>query len=46
MAKKKLTSQQIKKRNEIADAIKRDNPSISDASKFKQATAAVRKIKK
>ena len=42
----KLSKRQLRKRSEIAEAIKRDNPGISDAKKFKFATAQVKKKKK
>lgn len=45
-AKKKLTKAQIRKRNEIADAIKREQPGISDERKFRIATAAAKKRKR
>ncbi len=46
MGKRKLSKKQISKRNAIADAVKRDNPDISDSSKFKIATSQVKKKKK
>lgn len=46
MGKRKLSKKQINKRNEIADSIKRDNPGISDESKFKIATSRVKKGKR
>ena len=42
----KLTEPEIKKRKEIADAIKKDNPGISDDKKFSFATATVKKRRK
>ena len=42
---KKGTSAE-KKRREIAEAILRENPGISDESKFARATAAVKKSRR
>ena len=42
----KLSKRQLRKRSEIAEAIKRENPEISDTKKHKFATAKVKKKKK
>ena len=42
----RLSKRQLSKRSKVAEAIKRDNPGISDAKKFKFATAQVKKKKK
>jgi len=44
-AEEVMSKAQIKKRNEIADAIKRENPEYSDKKKFSIATAQAMKEK-
>lgn len=46
IAEKTLMPAEIKKRNEIADAIKRRNPNMPDDQKMKFATAAAKRVTK
>jgi len=43
---KKLTKTKLRKRSDIAEAIKRKNPGISDEKKFRIATSVVLKKKR